>query len=666
MNSKAKLLDSTIKSASPQVNSHVTVAELKNRLKPSGKILIDKNFKITREHVNSDTLVEEWVDHENFDYNTSKLNDSFLKFQFIKNLNLSIDQLSDLQNIPNKFYYLRMKGKNNFSSSFSEDENYLQSIYNLEVVSETEIDKRLYFTLSKEGVTMFTDLNSEFTKLSQFEREFILFHKLKKIQFFRLYRIWKSYSTWKKNVRRGKMALSVKSLNEKLFIFNRSLCSAMLSAKSLTLDLRANSSVISLEPNDTIFTLEEFLNIQSQCYDNIQRKLDDLSNKIISLVRIACDDVIDSFLKANNINSDNKMTFMERASLRAQCKRLTRFLKMIDIFVIDFLIFLVLDSVANFAKAVSLQIDDPDMIEPQIHTSNRDTIASLLKKRHVSTSSPLFHISIQFSDFSFNDISILPSCDYFVRKLEFVISNSIDVVKSCLSIYNAPELESYRIADGLVESNGEFISEDNSRNEGEDVMDLPSIIKFNSNYVKHRDTILKFVNLSYSVASEYLEVFKPFIDTVCSNLKFIEEIPKNFNDVSRDAFTDTIDYYENLKVEFLKIPQYAMIGAFFVDSESLKTTFEPSPCESLASLRAWIPKVATIRAQELLDNIGELNPILASDPSSVDAYILKKKAKDTALENLESFRDRENYIISLVSLMEENKLALPEDLKVSF
>jgi len=58
------------------------------------------------------------------------------------------------------------------------------SVYDLEVVPQEYIDKDHYFTLSKEGVTIYKDRQSQFTMLTQWEREASLFNQISNIYFF--------------------------------------------------------------------------------------------------------------------------------------------------------------------------------------------------------------------------------------------------------------------------------------------------------------------------------------------------------------------------------------------------------------------------------------------------------------------------------------------------
>lgn len=132
---------------------------------------------------------------------------------FLASLNLSQRQLFDLYKVPHTFFYLRVKegqpqrsttSNNNHTGSpstgtrrphsndfTSDGRGNAGSVYDLELVSLDQVDKNNYFTLSKEGVTQFRNKLSTFTGLSQWEREYRLFHKIANINFFKIYKRWK-------------------------------------------------------------------------------------------------------------------------------------------------------------------------------------------------------------------------------------------------------------------------------------------------------------------------------------------------------------------------------------------------------------------------------------------------------------------------------------------
>lgn len=127
--------------------------------------------------------------------------------------------------------------------------------------------------------------------------------------------------------------------------------------------------MISLEPIGSVFDLDNFVLLQQNVHEKLRVELDNLSSYVLNSVRTACDEVVDVFLRANNIIANHKMTFMERAALRAECKRLTRFLRMVDIAMNDFLLSMVVDAVSVLSNAV--YIEHNRAIIPKILTSGK-------------------------------------------------------------------------------------------------------------------------------------------------------------------------------------------------------------------------------------------------------------------------------------------------------
>jgi hypothetical protein len=98
---------------------------------------------------------------------------------FLESLNLTPKLHHELFHVPHTFFYLEAKTAVDTKA------------YDLQLISQDKVDKNQYYTISKEGITLHRSNDSEFTSLSQWEREYNLFHQISVIPFFRQYRRWK-------------------------------------------------------------------------------------------------------------------------------------------------------------------------------------------------------------------------------------------------------------------------------------------------------------------------------------------------------------------------------------------------------------------------------------------------------------------------------------------
>ena len=226
-----------------------------------------------------------------------------------------------------------------------------RSAYDLKITSHKATSPNSsYYTLSRAGITHFSkDGSSEFTPLDQWEvsstvlafvlcffllsllnpspsqREFHLFGQMRQINFFKLYRMWKTFSVWKKNIKNASLSNAREALVKNLFIFIPSLCGALMKINSLCVDVM-EMRLINVASKKTQ-TLQEFTHSQHTLQESLTSGLSSFSVNVHNTVRGACDEIVDKFLKSNNIIADHRMTFMDRASLRSECRKLTKFLK---------------------------------------------------------------------------------------------------------------------------------------------------------------------------------------------------------------------------------------------------------------------------------------------------------------------------------------------------
>lgn len=130
------------------------------------------------------------------------------------------------------------------------------------MVVHSKVDKNDYSTLSLRGITRLRNgKEAEFTELNQWIQDYNHFNQLLKIKTFAMFRMWKAFATWRKNVRTRKMNRCQKSLKENLFLLHTSLGPALLEVKKLAEAICEKELMVAID-SGTTYTLQEFKDCQ--------------------------------------------------------------------------------------------------------------------------------------------------------------------------------------------------------------------------------------------------------------------------------------------------------------------------------------------------------------------------------------------------------------------
>ena len=397
-------------------------------------------------------------------------------------------------------------------------------------------------------------------------------------------------------------------------------------------------------------------------HHDLKGKLETLSVNVIRSVRIACDEVVDQFLKTNNIAANHKMTFMERAALRAECKRLTRFLRSVDIMMTDFLWSMVLEAMEDLVRKVeSGSASGTDSLEPRIECApDMDIPKLVLKREEKKWKAPLFRVVADFADSDESNLGdgeevvlVTPSLEQLGRVMDRVISETVDVVGSFGVIFSSSEMEMYVMPDGADEET-----------EATEKADLGASIRTNALFINAKDVIHRHLRHAFYAVKEYTGMFEPYRQLFLDNMQDSTDVAEVFANGEVDAFMEAIAAYKAQIDQFKEVPRYADVGVILVDSDDMRARMIPSPSACLQAIKNWLPVLAQVRAQELLDTIGAMNPVISSEPSTVEAYVNKKKVKDQANEGVDRFRDQQAYVRSLVNVLDDNQWTTPDNVKV--
>jgi dynein heavy chain len=548
---------------------------------------------------------------------------------FIESLNLDPDYETEFQS--GNFLYLRPKSDLMNCTA-----------YDLEIVEHYETMPDNYYTMSASGITHFLKGDPDFTFIEDWEREYRLFNMIRQIPFFSKYRIWKSFVEWKKTVRFDKLNLSKEGLQKDLFLFTPALRDALLKLLQLCYDVQ-DLRLVSVDRERT-YTLTDFVHEQQASQDNMAMALKEFSESVRSLAKLACDDMIDKFLQENNIVADVKMTFMERAALRTECRKLTKFLRLADFLVVDTLRALALESYDELLGFFTLDTEGPP---GRIIRVTEETAAEL----PVPDRPPIFTVEASFNDDG--DTCITPSHEEFAVEIQQIIADSIVVIGGPERVLGHPELAAYTDVDGS----------DDVDDNAEDDTSLEQVVMADDHFKETSKAIHEGLETALDEIMDYTQVFAPFKDIFFENSAYIEEIEEIYKDVDLHAYSAAITKYKNQSAEFTEIPYQADVGIVRADSMELKKRLMPSPVLCLNALKELLPKLMNRDNKKLMKIFADVLPIVTSTPSDVEAFALKCTTCEKGAEDLPAIRAAYDKVGHMEELMAEHEWSVPDDEK---
>ncbi|OQR87505.1 dynein heavy chain 6, axonemal [Thraustotheca clavata] len=529
---------------------------------------------------------------------------------FTASLNLDARYLEEFE--AGNFLYLQRKPHSD------------QVVYDLQVVEHYETNQANYYTMSKAGMTHFTTDSSDFCPLDKWELEYTRFMKMRQIPFFQKYRLWKNYNVWKLNIRGSKMKDAKQTLERELFVLNPQLQPTLLALRALTLQV-SQMLLLRLAPKK-IYTLSAFEAEQKQTIEQLVKNLKGFSANVMNLCVTACDNVVDRFLEKNKIRSEHKMTFMERAALRKECRSLTNFVRLVDFLVIDAMVQLSIHSFEYFLQQFR------------------------------QSSTPLFSVLVSISQDpeTFQDAIIpQPNAEAWTQSIEILL-------KDCLSVLDVPER---MLGHPMLLAYTNATAED----EGKTVwsisqLNLVSLLNDDSTFSAVSTDIFSTLDEAFESIESYLEVFLPYFNTYNENIE-AQNHPERFYDASIDMFGDAIMLFQEQQVQFSKIPASGVVGVFKVESDHFKQLLLPTPQRSIVAIKNLLPMLMKRQSVEILEELGQLSPVAFGSPTAPDKFVEKVMHMQHVTTVLPQIKLQYRRVYDMAILMDNYEWRVPDDIK---
>jgi len=543
-----------------------------------------------------------------------------------------------------------------------------------------------YYIISCSGITTQYPNGgaTEFTSLGQFEREFFLYSYVKTIPFFKSYRLWKSFKDWKTNVRARKVSSCIENLEENLFILHPLLRNSLLELRAMCCEA-ARFRLFSISTTST-FELEDFVNSQEKQREQARIHLEAFSDNVRTMLAQACEDALRNFLQENGfVRSKNQqdrqytsksgltvtdmarkekqdiraITFTERAAMRTQCRKLTKYIRLIDTLVMDTFLGLVASSTFDFLHHLETRQDAINAMNASSASMQEGESGTQLvpsSKKIKEALLPVFQVKLEAfnmtggsDDDSENNLKFVPTAETFRNEIEKVIFETLKVVTDPVRLIVHPDFELYA-QPAMEETTG-----------GES-LDLEMMIVEDPQFQTTIENISECIRLNFENATTYSREFSKFVEKFLENkaLMKVLVIPE-YQDKEIDVFQELLEVYTSQQTFFDCMPRVTNVGIVQVNSEKLRNSFLPSPRQCLVRIKSLIPDIMRLKANESLKDMTSRNEKLGEIPYSVSDFVDLMAFLRETTSTIEELDARFNFATKMCNLCNYFNIELSEE-----
>ncbi|GMG17952.1 unnamed protein product [Phytophthora fragariaefolia] len=600
--------------------------------------------------------------------------------------------------------------------------------YNLEVTNHSRINPKDYFTVSRLGVTHFSPDGVDFLPLQRFERENYIFSLLIK-------------------VRNACLDLQ----EARLFDFEHPIGPGEVSAFAAeTTNNTQQQQQLQQQPQKT-YTLAEFsLRLKAQKI-RVERLVDHFISDSEMMAKHACEKYLYSFLQSTGFNgsnpagtSDDKrkrssvvmnqrkesktrregnnavdqkpMTYTERATMRTQCRRVTKFLRVVEFLVSDALLRMAISSTVSLKKSLITFIHDSND-EGDLSGSESPPGEDLRNKAGFSTlpnltsKPPLIRVEVALKSGATNQLGSLPfppraknmstmiivdsnatsdttskstgatrenekvsgveepmdmleftpSVEVLRLQLETLVFNGLSAVtnrerllrNSMFKIYVEASLD-----DGAQDEDGD----DDGGELSSATMDLDILIMEDATFVETLQGINSIVLDAYEHVEENCGELSVFLERYQENTRFCMEVSEASRHLDTDVhdFRELLDKYIQQTQQVDAVAESASCGLLLLDRTELNSLLKPSPRKCLDGLYKLIPIVFRLLNEKLVKELTSTNDRISTIPSTVEEFSESLAFLRELQANHDEMEEKYRCVRSLYHLLEEYRVKVTD------
>ncbi|XP_032208513.1 dynein heavy chain 6, axonemal isoform X2 [Mustela erminea] len=550
--------------------------------------------------------------------------------------------------------------------------------YNLRVVSYENINKLDYYTISKKAVTHIYNEDIEYIDIDRWEQEYLYHRELTKIPIFALFRKWKAFNVWKKNVRSKKISGCRKSLQKNLFIVNNYLRPALLKINELCYHL-SFMGLCHIEKCHT-YTLQEFKVAQIIRLEEVIEHLEEFRNEAKNVVRKACQNALhaagfipddclhkpgDDYCKAQDSRGlielpayadSDKMTYTEQASKRHHCLRLTCFIRLNDYLIENTMHVLTVNSVnslLNYLTDKLKRTPSADVIQKWITEEKPEVTekkgASAAEKQEEDESLiPMFLTELILT---VQSLLFEPSLEDFLDGISGAINHFQNTVLS------VPNLVPDTYFDAFTRPYINNKLEEKTCGSGPS---LSAVFDDDKNFHMIIFQIKETIRAAFESAQLYAATFEKFRIFFKENESLdLQALKLQEPDV--EFFREQLEKYHRQHKDAVALKPTRNVGLLLIDIKLLKEKLIPSPLRCLEVLNYMLPRQSKKKVDAIISEAQDAEYKLEFVPTTTIEYVNSLVFLDEIQERIESLEDEGNVVIQMYKLIEQYQVPTPPE-----
>ncbi|XP_063314781.1 dynein axonemal heavy chain 6 [Pelobates fuscus] len=562
--------------------------------------------------------------------------------------------------------------------------------YNLRIVQYQHINKNDYYTISERGVTNMCDGEVVFLDLERWKQEYLYHKALKQIPTFALFRKWKSFTVWRKNVRAKKINECRRALQENLFIVNGFLSPALLNIQEMCYRI-SDMGLCRIEKGYT-YTLGEFTENQFKQMKEVANRLTEFRELAKEVIRSACrtalleagftpdDYIYDSDGIGIRTNSpphidvdifgeeSEKMTYTEQANKRSHCRRLTCFIRLTDYLIVNTMHVLAVNSVTSLLTHLvdKVKVTPPIAVIQTWNTQQQQQQQQQEKTDKKATGippllaaapsggavdeeqSPMFLTEIIIDTQS---LWFEPGMDDFQDSVAEVVTQFQETVLSLANLVPDSFFDAFTqptINNKLEEKtcgDGPCLS---TMFEGD--KHLHSLV------YQMRETIQS----AFAAAAVYGDTFERFCKFFKENESLdLEALKKEEHGV--EFFSDNLEKYHKEHKDALAITEKRNLGLLLIDAKKLKQKLIPSPKRCLEAMHDMLPGLAKKKMDAIIAEAQDAQFKLEFSPTTTLDYVNSLVFLDEIQERIDVLEEESTVVVQMYKLIESYKVPTPPE-----